>query len=300
MGIHGNATCVMNYDGATGWLIGEENRGLNAMFTMMNEARLGVGVQGLAHVGGRLSERRRLREGPPAGPRARRREISRQAGRSDHRASRRAPHADDDARVQRGRRARLSCGPRCRATSTHRSPDEKARQAADDHMGLLTPVIKGVLTDQGFANTVLAQQVFGGHGYIAEHGMEQFVRDARIAMIYEGANGIQALDLVGRKLPKDGGRAHAGVLQRGAGLHQGARRRRDEALRRAARRGARASAAGDHVADAERDGQARQCRRRRDRLHASLRPRRARLYVVPHGGGARRPSSRQATVRPSA
>ena len=74
-------------------------------------------------------------------------------------------------------------------------------------MGLLTPVIKGVLTDQGFANTVLAQQVFGGHGYIAEHGMEQFVRDARIAMIYEGANGIQALDLVGRKLPKDGGRA---------------------------------------------------------------------------------------------
>jgi hypothetical protein len=89
----------------------------------------------------------------------------------------------------------------------HRSGDAKERQAADDHMGLMTPVIKGVLTDQGFANTVLAQQVFGGHGYIAEHGMEQFVRDARIAMIYEGANGIQALDLVGRKLPKDGGRA---------------------------------------------------------------------------------------------
>ena len=89
----------------------------------------------------------------------------------------------------------------------HRSPDEKARQAAADHMGLLTPVIKGVLTDQGFANTVLAQQMFGGHGYIAEHGMEQFVRDARIAMIYEGANGMQALDLVGRKLPRDGGRA---------------------------------------------------------------------------------------------
>jgi hypothetical protein len=89
----------------------------------------------------------------------------------------------------------------------NRSDDDKARQTADDHMGLLTPVIKGVITDQGFANTVLAQQVFGGHGYIAEHGMEQFVRDARIAMIYEGANGIQALDLVGRKLPKDGGRA---------------------------------------------------------------------------------------------
>ena len=89
----------------------------------------------------------------------------------------------------------------------HRSEDGNARQAAEDHMGLITPVIKGVLTDKGFANTVMAQQVFGGHGYIGEHGMEQFVRDARIAMIYEGANGIQALDLVGRKLGRDGGRA---------------------------------------------------------------------------------------------
>jgi hypothetical protein len=94
-----------------------------------------------------------------------------------------------------------------RGDVAHRSGDEKERQAADDHMGLLTPVIKGVLTDQGFANTVMAQQIFGGHGYIAETGVEQFVRDSRIAMIYEGANGIQALDLVGRKLPKDGGRA---------------------------------------------------------------------------------------------
>ena len=98
----------------------------------------------------------------------------------------------------------------------------RSAQAADDHMGLLTPVIKGVLTDQGFANTVMAQQVFGGHGYIREWGMEQFVRDARIPMIYEGANGIQALDLVGRKLGKDGGRADHGVLRRGAGLYQGA------------------------------------------------------------------------------
>jgi hypothetical protein len=89
----------------------------------------------------------------------------------------------------------------------HRSEDAKERQDADDFMGLLTPVIKGVLTDTGFQNTVMAQQMFGGHGYIAEHGMEQFVRDARIAQIYEGANGIQALDLVGRKLGKDGGRA---------------------------------------------------------------------------------------------
>jgi hypothetical protein len=89
----------------------------------------------------------------------------------------------------------------------HRSLDNVARRTADDHVGLFTPVIKGVLTDIGFANTVQAQQVYGGHGYIAEHGVEQFVRDSRIAMIYEGANGIQALDLVGRKLPKDHGRA---------------------------------------------------------------------------------------------
>ncbi len=90
---------------------------------------------------------------------------------------------------------------------SHRSPDDKERQSAEDYMGLLTPVVKGVLTDTGFQNTVMAQQMFGGHGYIAENGMEQFVRDARIAQIYEGANGIQALDLVGRKLGKDGGRA---------------------------------------------------------------------------------------------
>jgi acyl-CoA dehydrogenase len=89
----------------------------------------------------------------------------------------------------------------------HRSDDEADRKKADDHMGLMTPVIKGVLTDKGFDNAVMAQQMFGGHGYIEEWGMSQFVRDARIAMIYEGANGIQALDLVGRKLPKNGGRA---------------------------------------------------------------------------------------------
>ena len=102
-----------------------------------------------------------------------------------------------------------------------RSTDAKEREAADDHMGLMTPVIKGVLTDQGFANTVAAQQIFGGHGYIAEHGMEQFVRDARITMIFEGANGIQALDLVGRKLPKDGGRALQAFLAEVSGYIKG-------------------------------------------------------------------------------
>ena len=130
-----------------------------------------------------------------------------QARRSDHRPSRRAPHAARNPRLQRGGARAPCCGRLCRATrrAVRRTP-RRARRA-DDRLGLLTPVLKGVLTDIGFANAVKAQQVFGGHGYIAEWGMEQFVRDARIAMIYEGANGIQALDLVGRKLPKDGGRA---------------------------------------------------------------------------------------------
>jgi alkylation response protein AidB-like acyl-CoA dehydrogenase len=206
MGIHGNSTCVMNYDGATGWLLGEENRGLNAMFTMMNEARLGVGIQGLAQ-----SEVAYQNAVAYAKERLQGRAIS-GAKYKDKAADPIIVHPD----VRRTLMTIKAFNEAARAlvvwtalTSDlhHRSEDEKTRQTADDHMGLLTPVIKGVLTDTGFANTVMAQQLFGGHGYIAEHGMEQFVRDARIAMIYEGANGIQALDLVGRKLPKDGGRA---------------------------------------------------------------------------------------------
>jgi acyl-CoA dehydrogenase len=206
MGIHGNSTCVMNYDGATGWLLGEENRGLNAMFTMMNEARLGVGIQGLAQ-----SEVAYQNAVTYAKERLQGRAIS-GVKYKDKPADPIIVHPD----VRRTLMTIKSFNEAARAlvvwtalTSDlhHRSEDEKTRQAADDHMGLLTPVIKGMLTDTGFANTVMAQQMYGGHGYIAEHGMEQFVRDARIAMIYEGANGIQALDLVGRKLPKDGGRA---------------------------------------------------------------------------------------------
>jgi hypothetical protein len=118
-----------------------------------------------------------------------------------------------------------------KADVAHRSDDEKARQAADDHMGLLTPVLKGVLTDNGLTNTVMAQQIFGGHGYIAEHGMEQFVRDARIMMIYEGANGIQALDLVGRKLGRDGGRAITAFFKEVSDyVKEHSARRGDEAL----------------------------------------------------------------------
>ena len=160
---------------------------------------------------------------------------------------------DDDQVVQRGG-ARAGGVDRARPPTCITAPTtRRSRQAADDHMGLLTPVIKGVLTDTGFANTVMAQQMFGGHGYIVEHGMEQFVRDARIAMLYEGANGIQALDLVGRKLPKDGGRALQAFFAEVQGfIKEQVGRRRDEALRRAARQGARPSAAGDDVVHGQR------------------------------------------------
>jgi acyl-CoA dehydrogenase len=206
MGIHGNSTCVINYDEATGWLVGEANRGLNAMFVMMNEARLGVGIQGLA-----LSEVAYQNAAQYAKDRLQGRSISGVKA-PDKPADPIIVHPDIRRMLMTMRafneaaRA-LMLWTALKGDVALQSGDEKTRQAADDHMGLLTPVIKGVFTDKGFENAVLAQQVFGGHGYIQEHGMEQFVRDARISMIYEGANGIQALDLVGRKLPKDGGRA---------------------------------------------------------------------------------------------
>jgi alkylation response protein AidB-like acyl-CoA dehydrogenase len=206
MGIHGNSTCVMNYDGAIGWLIGEENRGLNAMFTMMNEARLGVGVQGLAlsevaYQNAAIYAKERLQGRAISGVKYPNKPADPIIVHPDIRRTLMTIRAFNEAA-----RA-LVMWTALKSDIAHRSDNENDRKSADDHMGLLTPVIKGVLTDGGFANAVLAQQVYGGHGYIAEHGMEQFVRDARIAQIYEGANGIQALDLVGRKLGKDGGRA---------------------------------------------------------------------------------------------
>jgi acyl-CoA dehydrogenase len=206
MGIHGNATCVMNYDGATGWLVGEANRGLYAMFTMMNAARLSVGLQGLA-----LSEVAYQNAAAYAKERLSGRAMS--GVKFPEKAADPIIVHPDVRRMLMTMRAfneaarTLVLWTALRGDIARRSGDAGEREAAEDHMGLLTPVIKGVLTDLGFRNTVLAQQIFGGHGYIAEHGMEQFVRDARIAMIYEGANGIQALDLVSRKLPRDGGRA---------------------------------------------------------------------------------------------
>ena len=206
MGIHGNSTCVMNYDNATGFLIGEENRGLAAMFVMMNEARLGVGVQGLAmsevaYQNAAAYAKERLQGRSLSGPKYPDKPADPIIVHPDVRRALMTIKAINEA----GRA--LTLWTALQGDISHRSPDEKERKAADDAMGLLTPVVKGVLTDLGFANAVTAQQMLGGHGYIAEWGMEQFVRDARIPMIYEGANGIQALDLVGRKLPKDGGRA---------------------------------------------------------------------------------------------
>ncbi|WP_420411712.1 acyl-CoA dehydrogenase C-terminal domain-containing protein [Roseibium sp.] len=206
MGIHGNSTCVMNYDNATGWLVGEEHKGLKAMFVMMNEARLGVAVQGLSQ-----SEVAYQNAVTYAKDRIQGRSLT--GAKSPDKAADPIIVHPDVRRTLMSIRAfneaarALILWTALHGDVSHRSEEEKDRQYSDDMMGLLTPVLKGVLTDLGFANAVNAQQMYGGHGYIAEWGMEQFVRDARIAMIYEGANGVQALDLVGRKLPANGGRA---------------------------------------------------------------------------------------------
>ena len=206
MGIHGNSTCVLNYDDATGYLIGGEHAGLKAMFVMMNEARLGVGLQGLsiaevAYQNAAEYARERIQGRALTGPKAPDKKADPIIVHPDVRRSLMTMRAFNE-----GGRA-LVLWTAIKSDVAHRSGDDKEVQEADDLLGLMTPIIKGVLTDKGFDHAVMAQQLFGGHGYIEEHGMSQFVRDARIAMIYEGANGIQALDLVGRKLPANGGRA---------------------------------------------------------------------------------------------
>ena len=201
MGIHGNSTCVMNYDGATGYLLGDEHKGMRAMFTMMNEARLGVGMQGLAQAdvayqNAVIYANDRLQGRAVTG-----------AAAPDKPADPLIVHPDirrslmEQKSFVEGARAFILWGATM-IDAAHRSGDKDA----DGLVSLLTPVIKGFLTDVGYDMTVKAQQVYGGHGYIEEWGMSQFTRDARIAMIYEGANGVQALDLVGRKLAQDGGK----------------------------------------------------------------------------------------------
>ncbi len=201
MGIHGNSTCVMNYDGAKGYLLGDLHKGMRAMFTMMNEARVGVGLQGYAvaeaayqnaviYAKDRLQGRSVTGAENPSGP-----------------ADPLIVHPDirrnlmDQKSFLEGARAFTYWGANL-IDRAHKNSDAEA----EGLISLMTPVIKGFLTDKGFETAVAAQQVYGGHGYIEEWGMSQFVRDARIAMIYEGANGVQALDLVGRKLAADGGK----------------------------------------------------------------------------------------------
>lgn len=201
MGIHGNSTCVMNYDEATGYLLGEEHKGMRAMFTMMNEARLGVGMQGLAQ-----AEAAYQNAVEYAKDRLQGRDVT-GAKNPDGPADPLIVHPDirrslmDQKSFAEGARAFLLWGATL-IDQAHRAEDKDA----DGLISLMTPVIKGFLTDQGYDMTVLAQQVYGGHGYIEEWGMSQYTRDARIAMIYEGANGVQALDLVGRKLGQHGGK----------------------------------------------------------------------------------------------
>ena len=201
MGIHGNATCVMNYDEATGYLVGEEHKGMRAMFTMMNEARLGVGLQGLSQA--ELAYQNALAY---AKDRLQGRDIT-GVKNPDELADPIIVHPDvrrnlmDQKCFSEGSRALILWGASI-IDKANRNTDNEA----EGLIGLLTPVIKGFLTDKGFDMTIQAQQIYGGHGYIEEWGMSQFARDARIAMIYEGANGIQALDLVGRKLPQNQGK----------------------------------------------------------------------------------------------
>ena len=207
MGIHGNSTCVLNYDDATGYLIGTAEKGLEAMFIMMNAARLGVGVQGLAQ--GEVAYQNAVIY---AKDRRQGRALNPDEREPDAKADTIIHHPDVRRMLMEAKsfneaaRALVLWGA-LQVDIGRKAQTEEERQAANDLLGLLTPVIKGYLTDKGFEAAVNAQQIYGGHGYIREWGMEQFVRDARIAQIYEGTNGIQALDLVGRKLGKDGGRA---------------------------------------------------------------------------------------------
>ncbi len=205
MGIRAQATCVMNYDGATGYMVGEENKGLAAMFIMMNAARLGVGVQGLAQ--GDIAYQNGVQY---AKDRRQGRALT-GAKEPQEKADTLFVHPDirrmlmEAKALTEGLRALCLWGA-MQVDLAHNAQTEEERQMADDLISLLTPVIKGYGTDKGYDVATAMQQVYGGHGYIEEWGMSQYVRDARITQIYEGANGVQALDLVGRKLAQNGGR----------------------------------------------------------------------------------------------
>lgn len=206
MGIHGNSTCVMNYDEAEGYLIGEENKGLRVMFVMMNEARIGVGLQGLgqsevAYQNAAIYAKDRIQGRALTGPQNEDKPADPIIVHPDVRRMLMETKAFNEAG-----RALIYWAAKHEDMEKH-SGDAKLAEKCDDYLGLLTPVVKGYLTDMSMKTTIDCQQIFGGHGFVEEWGMSQFVRDNRIALIYEGANGVQALDLVGRKLARNGGRA---------------------------------------------------------------------------------------------
>ncbi|HEX4262503.1 MAG TPA: acyl-CoA dehydrogenase C-terminal domain-containing protein [Acetobacteraceae bacterium] len=206
MGIKASATCQLNFDDATGWLVGAPHRGLAAMFTMMNSERLSVGIQGLgaaeaSYQGAVAYARERLQGRSLSGTKN-----------PDQPADPIIVHPD----VRRMLLTMRATTEGCRALGgwvarrldeLAHAEDPAAHAEAEDFTALMTPVVKALFTDLGFEATSLGMQVYGGHGYIRDHGMEQYARDARISMIYEGTNGIQALDLVGRKLPANTGRS---------------------------------------------------------------------------------------------
>ncbi|WP_241382401.1 acyl-CoA dehydrogenase C-terminal domain-containing protein [Pseudomonas aeruginosa] len=204
MGIKASATCVMNFDGATGWLVGEVNKGLAAMFTMMNYERLGVGIQGLA-TGERSYQsaieyaRERIQSRAPTGPVAKDKAADPIIVHPDVRRMLLTMKA-----LNEGGRA-FSSYVAMQLDTAKYSEDAVTRKRAEELVALLTPVAKAFLTDMGLETTIHGQQIFGGHGFIREWGQEQLVRDCRITQIYEGTNGIQALDLVGRKVIGSGG-----------------------------------------------------------------------------------------------
>ncbi|UUC52867.1 acyl-CoA dehydrogenase C-terminal domain-containing protein [Pseudomonas citronellolis] len=211
MGIKASATCVMNFDGATGWMVGEPNKGLAAMFTMMNYERLSIGIQGIgcaeaSYQAAVAYARDRLQSRAPTGPVAR------------DKAADPIIHHPDVRRMLLTIKAHTE-GARALATylgaqldTAKHGADAGVRTSAQARVALLTPVAKAFFTDTGLESCVLGQQVFGGHGYIREWGQEQLVRDVRIAQIYEGTNGIQALDLLGRKVLADDGQALGSFL----------------------------------------------------------------------------------------
>jgi alkylation response protein AidB-like acyl-CoA dehydrogenase len=211
MGIHGNATCVIAHEESTGWLVGEANQGLRLMFVMMNEARLGVGLQGVAQADAAYQAaaafaRERLQGRALSGPKN-----------PDGPADPIIVHPDvrrmlmDARAIVEGGRA-FMFWTALHGDLAHASPDEAVRTKAAGYMALLTPVVKGFLTDRGFKVCSDALQVHGGSGFTESFPVSQYLRDCRIALIYEGANGVQALDLVGRKLPAQGGRAMGSFL----------------------------------------------------------------------------------------